>query len=373
MNAAKFLPRALFGIVSLVALLGGLGAGLARMGWPIGELSEQRMLIHGPLMICGFLGTLICLERAVALASRSPWSLAVPGINALGAVALLVLGETLPAQLLLVAGSLGLVGMMVYLLRIHPLRYMVVMTLAAFCWLSGNLLWLLGMPIFEVVHWWTAFLILTIVGERLELSRVRRLPASVENALMVAIAAYLAGVLFTAFDLAMGLKLLGSGALLMAVWLLGYDIARRTILRTGVARYIAVCLLVGYGWMAVGGMIAMVSGSLMAGPDYAALLHAFLLGFVFSMIFGHAPIILPAVTGLRFEYHPVFYGHLVLLHVTLVYRMVGYLLRNQEMQHWGGMLNAIAVMIFLAATVITVVRSNRGAPVSVPSQPVLTH
>jgi hypothetical protein len=37
-----------------------------------------------------------------------------------------------------------------------------------------------GQPIYLTVHWWTAFLILTIVGERLELSRIRRLTRTSE-------------------------------------------------------------------------------------------------------------------------------------------------------------------------------------------------
>nr|BFE78121.1 hypothetical protein GCM10020093_007220 [Planobispora longispora] len=41
---------------------------------------------HGPLMALGFLGTLISLERAVALRSR--WGYAAPALSALGAVAL---------------------------------------------------------------------------------------------------------------------------------------------------------------------------------------------------------------------------------------------------------------------------------------------
>ena len=35
-----------------------------------------------------------------------------------------------------------------------------------------------------------------------------------------------------------------------------------------------------------------------AGPRYDAMLHSIFLGFVFSMIFAHAPIILPTITGL---------------------------------------------------------------------------
>jgi hypothetical protein len=150
----------------------------------------------------------------------------------------------------------------------------------------------------------------------------------------------------------------------MAVWLLRYDIARYTVRREGLARYIAVCLLLGYGWLAVGGVIGMWKGALYAGPAYAALLHAFLLGFVFSMIFGHAPIILPAVTGLRLDYRPHFYGHLALLHATLLYRMVGHLTLDFTMQQWGGLLNVVAVLLFLAVTAFAVFQSNFKRPVA---------
>ena len=341
-----------------VALLGGLGAGLARLGWPMDHLSQGLMLLHGPLMISGFLGTLICLERAVALASRYSWSFAVPLVNAAGAVALLVAGETLAAKLLLIVSSSGLLLLFALLLRLHPLRYMVVMSLGALAWLLGNVLWLAGYPLYQVVHLWTAFLLLTIVGERLELSRVRRLTAAIENMFTFAIAVYLVGVILVIFNLDAGIRLSGLGALLMAVWLLHYDVARYTIRRTGLARYIAACLLLGYVWLGTGGVIGMWQGALYAGPIYAALLHAYLLGFVFSMIFGHAPIILPAVTGLRLDYHPIVYGHFLLLHTTLVYRMVGYLTMDFTMQQWGGLLNVAAVLLFLGVTIVAVVRSN---------------
>lgn len=364
MSAVRTIPRSIIVLTVAVALLGGLGSGLARLGWPTDSLSRNWIMIHGPLMICGFLGTLICLERAVALASRYPWSFAVPLINAAGALALLVARDAVAAKLLLSVGSLGLLVLFVLLLRLHPLRYMAIMTCGALCWLAGNLLWLAGYPVYQTVHLWSAFLILTIVGERLELTRVRQLTPSIENALVVAVAVYLVGVATTVFALDAGIRLLGFGALLMALWLLRYDIARRTIRREGLARYIAACLLIGYGWLAVGGVIGMWKGALYAGPEYAALLHAFLLGFVFSMIFGHAPIILPAVTGLRLDYHPIFYGHLALLHITLLYRMVGNLNGDFTAQRWGGLLNVVAVLLFMVVSAIAVVRSNRAPIVS---------
>ena len=357
---ARIIPRALLIVTMAAALLGGLGSGLARLGWQTDALSRNWILIHGPLMICGFLGTMICLERAVALSARYPWSFAVPVINAAGTVTLLVAPDAMLAKILLTAGSLGLLIISGVLLRIQLVRYMVVMSLGALTWVGGNFLWWMGYPIYQVVHLWTAFLILTIVGERLELSRVRQLTPTIENTLVVAVAIYLLGVGTAVINLDLGVRLLGLGALLMAIWLLRYDIARRTVYRTGLTRYIAVCLLIGYGWLGVGGIIGLWQGALYAGPVYAALLHAFLLGFVFSMIFGHAPIILPAVTGLRLNYHPIFYGHLLLLHVGLAYRMVANLSLGFVPQQWGGMLNVVAVLLFMAVTVVAVIQSNGG-------------
>ncbi len=367
MKIERLFPRILLLLVTIVALLGGLGAGLARMGWQMDALSQSWLFIHGPLMISGFLGTLICLERAVALEGRYRWSMIVPAINAAGAAALLLTGDTSLAKLLLSAGSLGLVLLFGLMLRLHPSRDMLIMAAGAACWLVGNVVWLAGQPVFQVVHLWTAFLILTIVGERLELSRVRRLTRRSEYLLMLAVGVYIAGVLVTLINLEAGIRLSGIGAILVAGWLLCYDIARRTIRQRGLPRYIAACLLAGYVWLGVGGAIGLWQGALYAGPVYAALLHAFLLGFVFSMIFGHMPIIVPAITGLRLNYSPIFYIPLLLLHSTLVYRTYGSLVLDFTVQRWGGLLNVIAVLLFFGLTVRALLLSNRKSASAIPA------
>ncbi len=366
---SRMLPRILMLLAVVVALLGGLGSGLARLGWQMDSFSQNWILVHGPLMICGFLGTLICLERAVALASRVRWSMLVPLVNAAGAVTLLLMRDAVAAKALLTAGSLGLMLLFIIMLRLHPSRDMVIMTAGTLCWLIGNALWLSGQPVYQVVHLWTAFLILTIVGERLELSRVRRLTRTSERLLMLTAGVYLAGVLLTIVNLDLGIRLLGAGAVLMAAWLLRYDIARRTIRQTGLVRYIAACLLIGYVWLAVGGAIGVWKGVLYAGPDYSAMLHALLLGFVFSMIFGHAPIIIPALTGLRLNYTPLFYVHLTVLHVSLVIRVGGSLIRDFPAQQWSGLLNVTAVLLFMAVTITTLYRTNRPSAVESVSSP----
>lgn len=355
----KMLARGLILLSIGLALLGGLGSGLARLGWQMDALSQNWMIVHGPLMISGFLGTLICLERAVALASRYRWAILVPSINALGAATLLLVQDAALSQVLLTVGSLGLVLLFGLMLRLHPSRDMLIMAAGAVCWFIGNNLWLTGQPVYQVVHLWTAFLILTIVGERLELSRVRRLSRNSEYALLMTTGIYLGGVILTIFDLDLGIRVLGIGAVSMAIWLLRYDIARRTIHQKGLPRYIAACLLSGYIWLGFGGIVAIWKGAVYAGPDYAVILHAFLLGFVFSMIFGHAPIILPALTNLELHYTPVFYGHLLLLHTALIYRIYGSLSLDFTSRQLGGLLNVIAVLLFLCVTAFTVFRSSK--------------
>jgi hypothetical protein len=52
---------------ALLAMTYGAWIGLVRLGWALPLLRQDQLGAHGPLMVCGFLGTLIALERAVAL------------------------------------------------------------------------------------------------------------------------------------------------------------------------------------------------------------------------------------------------------------------------------------------------------------------
>ena len=79
----RYLP---FVAIALLALLFALWVGLLRLGWSLPALSGFSQA-HGPLMVSGFLGTLIALERAVAI--RQKWMFAVPLIIGLGWICLL--------------------------------------------------------------------------------------------------------------------------------------------------------------------------------------------------------------------------------------------------------------------------------------------
>ena len=346
--------------LAILALLAALWAGWVRIGWPWPALRPTLPLSHGPLMVSGFLGTLIGVERAMALGRR--WTYAGPLLTGAGAL-LLILGlPAIPASagpLLITLGSLGLLAVFMVILRRHPALFTVVMALGVLAWVVGNLLWLSGWPIYHIVLWWAAFLVLTIAGERLELGRLVRLTRKNESLFLAASSLFLAGLVVMLPEINLGTRLAGAGMLALSLWLLRYDIARRTIRQSGLPRFAAACLLAGYVWLGIAGILAIVFGGVVAGPRYDALLHAVFLGFVFSMIFGHAPIIFPAVLKVPINFQPVFYAHLALLHLSLVLRLSGDLIPFFPAREWGGLFNGIAILLFLASTAITTLRAAR--------------
>jgi hypothetical protein len=157
-----------------------------------------------------------------------------------------------------------------------------------------------------------------------------------------------------------GVRLLGAGLLALAAWLFRHDVARRTVRQRGLTRFIAVSLLSGYVWLSLGGIIAIASGVSTTGLHYDALLHAVFLGFVMSMVFGHAPIIFPAILGKPLPYHPAFFLHVGVLHLSMVLRVTGDLVDVLgRWRVWGGMLNAVALLLFLLNTARSILFSDR--------------
>jgi hypothetical protein len=358
------LPR--YGLMALAgfALLTGMWAGLLRLGWDLPLGSRGLPGAHGALMVGGFLGTLIGLERAVALRRR--WAYLAPLLSGLGGVTLLIAGD-LPGPLwalgpfLLTLGSLALVAVYVAVLRTQFTLFTATMALGAIVWAGGGLLWLVYLPIYQTTLWWAGFLVLTIAGERLELTRMAPRARAAQPLFLLAAGAYVLGIGLSAPFQDLGTRIMGAGLVALALWLARYDIAHRTVRQRGLTRYIAASLLAGYGWLLVGGALALGSGALSAGARYDALLHAVFLGFVMSMIFAHAPIILPAVTGLAVPYRRVFYAHLVLLHASLILRVGADLLGWREGRQWGGLFNVLAVLLFLGSTALAARAGRRAA------------
>lgn len=87
---------------------------------------------------------------------------------------------------------------------------------------------------------------------------------------------------------------------------------------------------------------------------YDAQIHAVTLGFVFSMVFAHAPIIFPAATGLRYRYLLLSYAPLLLLTASLLVRLTGDVAAMAELRRWGGLGNGLALLLFVLATAASV-------------------
>jgi hypothetical protein len=316
------------------------------MGWLMPLPNEQFIMIHGPLMVAGFLGTLIGLERAVAL--QCWWAYAIPIFSGLSSIAALF---TVPIQItasLAALASMLLIAVFITLYRQYPSEHFIIMALSALAWLVGNALWFTDAAVFAVVPWWVGYLVLMIAGERLELSRLRQLTALIRRAFHVSVAVILIGLVCSPFDFPTAIRICGLGFLGLAVWLLRYDLAWQSAHQAGLPRFMALSLIAGYLWLAAGGILWMVFAQFFsAGPRYDAMLHAIFLGFVFSMIFAHAPIILPTITGLALPFQNLFYLHAGLLHLSLLLRVAGDLSLSLSLQRWGGLLNGLAVLIFL--------------------------
>jgi hypothetical protein len=345
------LPRLALLLPGMACLVAGIWGGLLRLplNLPLPTDNANWITYHGPLMVCGFLGTVIGLERAVGL--HHPWTYAAPLLSALGAISLLLGAIGAIPIVLITAGSAVFCAVALRVVQLQRAVFTSVMAIGALAWLTGNALWLSGASFSRIVPWWIAFLALTIVGERLDLSRFQRPSRSAPPLLWVALGIFLAGVVTSWMWEDTGLRWTGLGLLGLAAWLGTFDLARKTVRQTGLTRFMAVCLLTGYLWMAVSGGLWLATGSMTSGTRYDATLHAFFVGFVFSMIFGHAPVIFPAVLNLRPAYRPAFYVHVVLLHVGLVIRLAGDLAENLPARQWGGALNATAVGLFLVNTI----------------------
>jgi hypothetical protein len=225
-------------------------------------------------------------------------------------------------------------------------------------------LWLGGWTVPRLVPWLAGFLVFTIIGERLELARVALLTATSVRAFAAGGTAFAVGLTLTVVPghaAAVGVRLAGAGLLALAAWGARYDVARRTVKIAGVTRFMAVCLLAGYVWLAAAGVTWLTAGDLgRTVATYDIGLHAVFLGFVMSMIFGHAPVIVPAVLRVRLPFRWWFYGHVAVLHVALLVRLVGGdAIGNRLAWQVGGVGTEVAIVLFLGVSVTAVLRARR--------------
>jgi hypothetical protein len=352
-DAAAHLVRRGLLIVTAVAAVTGFLAGLARLGVVV-AWGPTYFQDHGPLLVVGVFGTVIGLERAVALGA--PWGLVAPAFGAATAVSILSGLVVAQATALLSTVALLVVNMAIVRRQAAPFTW--IMLLGSAVLVTGVVLWALGRAVFEVVPTWMAFFVLTIGAERLELSRLAPRPPWASPVLMLLAAAAAGFAVARALGFAPGSRGLGAAMVFLSAWQLRFDIARRTIRQHGLPRYAAAGVLLGAAWLLVSGLLLLGADLPPAGALYDAALHAVLVGYVLSMVFAHAPIILPAVMRIDVAFTTLAYAPLALLHAGLLTRIVGDMADWTVLRQAGGIANAVSLLLFVATMIAAARRAK---------------
>jgi hypothetical protein len=341
-NAAIFiLPFA------LLSLLLGIVAGWQRINWdiPVTNLAGN----HGALMSGSFLGTLICLERSIIQSNK--WWRLLPFINGLS-ILLFLFDQPQPAYAFLIVGSAGLVVLMGIFLKSSPNLSHAILLMGAFAWFTGNLILFNQHAYPAAVKWWMLFLLWTIFGERLELSSMLPISLFKKGTLYAIIAINVTGALLPFHW--HGNEVSSISFILISIWLYAFDMSRYSVKLKGQHRYSAILLMTGYAWLLTAGMW------MLFWPNgvyaYDAALHSFFLGFVFSMIFAHVPIIFPGIFKINISlYHPILFMVFILFQTSLITRIAGDALLNNDLRKWGAMINGISILLFFASTAMIVI------------------
>ena len=354
MTASVDGPRARLLLIApaVVVLILGITAGLLLLGLRVPTVTERLPDLHAPLMVFGFVGTLISLERAVAL--RAGWAYAAPLLLVSGAVLTVSPLPLLVGQVLIVVGSGVHLSQYRAIWRRQPATATAIQALGAATALVASIVWSGGVSAAFLVPLLAVFLVLTIAGERLELARVAAPGVVAERVFFGGALALATAAVLTLT--APGVAVPAAGALLIGVaaWLIRFDVARVTVHQRGLPRYVAVNLLLGYGWLIVAGTGWLLGGARTVGPLYDATTHAIFLGFVITLIMAHAPLILPAVLRVRIPYHPALYVAVTVLQLSLLVRVViGDAWDNVLAVQLGGVGSVVAIVMF-GVTVVTV-------------------
>lgn len=340
-------------LMAILCLTVGIISGLARLGWT--ALSIPGIVHHGGIMTGGFLGTLIALEKVIPL--KKNWLYLFPLLSASSVIFLLGGSGQIGFPLLILAsGGLSLTFIL-YFMRERSLVYGL-MTTGALCWTMGNVVLAVTGLYPAAVPWWMAFILFVISAERLELMKF--LPVGNKQKMFFA-------VVLGTFLLSCLISFHGSGALaggvalcVAAAWLLHFDLIGITLRKNGLTRFVAVALLGGYISLLLTGVFMITSKN--GAFDYDNTVHVFFIGFVFSMIFAHGPIILPGVIGSSVKpYHPVLFLWLALLHFSWIARVAGGIFTRFDWRLASGIITALAIAGYfttLATMTIRLLRSK---------------
>lgn len=335
-------------LMAMFCLLCGLWTGLGRIGWNL--YLSPVMAHHGAIMVGGFLGTLIALEKIIPLRKKHLYI--IPVLNAVS-VGFYFLGQPKISFALLIASSAALVAVFYYYFRLQRTMIYILMLLGAVSWLTGNILLMTKLFYPLAFPWWTAFALFIIAAERLELMKFLPVSRSDVRVFVGMLLCFIPGILLSFHgtgNFICSLSLIGA-----SLWLMRNDLLGIGMRKPGFTRFVAVALLAGYAALLLTGMLFLaLHGQWLS---YDALVHSFFIGFVFSMIFAHGPIILPGIMGLSATpFSRVLYLWLALLHTSWMLRVFADVTLAIEIRKVSGLLSACAIIGYFATMAIITVR-----------------
>lgn len=355
----RLIPAVVLPMTVVCAAIGVCG-GATQLYWmvvPFSWFKISWVTSHGPLMVNGFLGTVIGVKKAVDL--RNDWTFLSPLLTLAGGLMLISGVSSQVPKLHFVFGSAWLCAITaIAFFRQRSIARLLLLDGCAL-WSCGNVLWLLGWPIHRLVPWWIGFLLCTIVSKCVSRSR------SVGFTLWQRWLAFFATLVFSVGVVASApLQLWGEqtaalGMIALAVCVLlgtATGIDRHQVL----PRFTAACSASGSGWLALAGTGLLIHTPLPAyGRVYDAILHAFFLGFVGPMIVTEILIISMSLATGPLRSCRSYYLVLLLFHATLAGRIAGDLRPSDKLNGWCGTVNALLIALFVLYVLVAGVRTAR--------------
>lgn len=348
--------RALLLAFAGISLLIGLGAGLSLLGLVVPRLFEAKAIEHGPLMVFGFVAGAIVMERTVA--TKVLWAWAAPVCHVVGVVSLIAGAPRVVTAVAFCLSFMTLGVSYVLIYRRQPTLEVVIQASGTIGIVCAVVQWAVAGDFAPAMPLAAVFVIATIIGERVELARLKISQSNADVLLTALVLALVAASLaYMAVD-DFGLALIGAIFLVIAGVAGRVDVAINLIRSKGLPRFSAACMLAAYGWLAVAGILWLTSEFLPGDLVYDAAVHAVFIGFTLSMIFAHAPVILPAVLHRALPYHSALYVPVVAVHLGLILRIVSDTQNFVPGHQIGGVVNVVGVLGFLITAVILAVRAG---------------
>ncbi len=352
-------------MVGVTCFLGAVLTGIWRMaatrGFPVSPVPTEWPP-HGHWMVGGFLAVLIMVERMATLPPG--WLTWVPFVYALGAVT--VHTGWAVARSAVILGFLGWTLHRVRAIRVYRTPEKPLIEVAALGLLTLAVMrpgGLTGRP--DVALAGLEAIVSIIAVERLELLlRGRAFGPRATWAGLFGWMALLAGSVLWG---PLPLPILGLATVLVMGGVLVHDAAVRAAVRvfreaTGSAPgslpplygFLTRALLLAYAWMGLGGALLVGWDALPPATAKDMVYHAVGLGFIFTMILAHAPVILPAVLGgPPVRRAPV--GLFWLFQGTTVLRLVGdvTVAKAPALWAWTGWPTGLLHTVFFALYMVT--------------------